>query len=180
MTLPLPLDPAPATFDDPDGGLSRRRLLRAAAGTGAGVALLGVGWPESAEAALTKTGQVYQLVNQHRQAAGRRPLALHVNLTKAAIAHSQDQARMLRMTHTGSDGSDPGTRILRAGYRWGAWGENVAAGQESGTAVMQAWMNSSGHRANILNSNFIQMGVSYVRGRNGVLYWTLVLARGTH
>jgi hypothetical protein len=54
----------------------------------------------------------------------------------------------------------------------------AAAGQATGTAVMKAWMNSSSHRANILSSNFIQMGISYVRGSNGVLYWTMTLARG--
>lgn len=180
MSAPHDLAPGLAPELSPDAAepLSRRHLFRTAAAVGLGAGLVSVVGLPAGLAHATPTGDVYRLINQHRAAAGRRPLAFHVNLTKAAVAHSQDMARMRRMTHTGSDGSDLGTRILRAGYRWGACGENVAVGQPTGAAVMDAWMRSAPHRANILSSNFIQLGVSYVRGGDGRLYWTLVLARG--
>lgn len=159
--------------------MTRRGLLRTAVGVGLGAGLVSVvGLPAGIADALSPTGEVYRLVNQHRAAAGRRPLALHVNLTKAAIAHSTDMARHRRLSHTGSDGSTVGTRILRAGYRWGACAENIAYGQPTGAAVMRSWMNSAPHRANILSSNYIQLGISYVRASNGLLYWTMTLARG--
>lgn len=170
IAVPAPEDVEP---------MSRRGLLRTAVGVGLGAGLVSVvGLPAGVADAATPTGEVYRLVNQHRAAAGRRPLALHVNLTRAAIAHSTDMARRRRMSHTGSDGSDVGTRILRAGYRWGACGENIAVGQATGAAVMRSWMNSAPHRANILSTNFIQLGLSYVRGSDGLLYWTMTLARG--
>ena len=83
---------------------------------------------------------------------------------------------MGQMTHTGSDGSDAGTRIGRAGYSAGTWGENVAAGYGSASSVVDGWMNSSGHRANILNGAFTQIGVAVAYSADGTAYWTMVLA----
>jgi uncharacterized protein YkwD len=68
------------------------------------------------------------------------------------------------------------TRVIRGlGYRWSAWGENVAMGYLTPRAVMRAWMNSPGHRANILSRSFRHIGVR--RSGNGTLYWTMDLAR---
>lgn len=158
--------------------LSRRGAIATAVGIAvgtAGVAALPAG---SADAAWAELGRVIGLTNQHRRNTGRRALVHHAALSRAAAKHSTDQARMRRMTHTGSDGSNCGTRILRERYAWGAWGENVAAGQANAAQVMQAWMASAGHRANILSSNFTQIGIGAVTGSNGVIYWTMVLARG--
>jgi uncharacterized protein YkwD len=119
---------------------------------------------------------VQTYVNAHRRANGRVQLALHWALNSAAQSHANDMARMGRMTHTGSDGSNGGTRITRAGFRWSMWGENVAVGYGSSSAVVYAWMNSSGHRANILNSGFRYMGVGVTFAR-GTVWWCLVLAR---
>lgn len=83
---------------------------------------------------------------------------------------------MRQMTHTGSDGSDAGTRISRAGYAAGTWGENVAAGFGSADSVVEGWMNSSGHRANILNGAYTQIGVAVAYSADGTPYWTMVLA----
>ena len=91
-------------------------------------------------------------------------------------SHSIDQASMQTMTHTGSDGSSPGDRISRVGYPAGAWAENVAYGYNSCSAVMSGWMNSAGHKANILNKSVVHIGVASAASSNGTLYWTMVLA----
>eukprot|EP00775_Hariotina_reticulata_P007851 gene7851-8048_t len=121
--------------------------------------------------------ELLNLVNAARQSNGRAPLSLNTQLNNAAMAHSIDQAGRNTMTHTGSDGSDLGTRVTRAGYRWSTVGENVAVGQTSPSSVFQAWMNSPGHRANILNGNFADMGVAVATGRDGRPYWTQVFGR---
>ncbi len=121
--------------------------------------------------------RVVTIVNLRRAEAGLRPLQLHADVHVAARKHSADQARMGRMTHTGSDGSNAGQRISREGYRWSAWGENVAMGYPTPRAVVRAWMHSSGHRANILTRTFRHIGVGVIRAGNGTIYWTLDLAR---
>ena len=119
---------------------------------------------------------VVQSVNQHRGSAGHAPLAIDGRLTAAAQSHSDDLARRQTMSHTGSGGSDGGQRIGDAGYQWSTWGENVAAGQSTPTEVMSAWLASPGHRANILNGGFSNIGVAATKGSNGVVYWTMVIA----
>ena len=80
------------------------------------------------------------------------------------------------MTHTGSDGSNAGDRIARAGFSAGTWGENVAAGYATAASVVDGWMNSSGHRANILDPSFTHIGVAVANAAEGTPYWTMVLA----
>ena len=96
-------------------------------------------------------------------------------LNQAAQLHSQDQAARKTMSHVGSDGSRAGDRITRAGYAWRSWGENVAAGYGTAESVMAAWMNSPGHRANILSGN-TEIGLGLAYASNGVPYWTQVFA----
>ncbi|MBA3398727.1 MAG: CAP domain-containing protein [Acidimicrobiia bacterium] len=81
------------------------------------------------------------------------------------------------MSHEGSDGSDPGTRIRRQGHRYSTWGENVAAGYRTANDVMRGWMNSPGQRANILNGRFTDIGIGLATSADGTRYWTMVLAR---
>ncbi|WP_432904489.1 CAP domain-containing protein [Micromonospora matsumotoense] len=114
--------------------------------------------------------QVVDLVNAERAKAGCAAVTVDDKLTLAAQQHSQDQADHKSMTHTGSDGSNAGQRLDRAGYSWRTYGENVAWNQQTPAAVMNAWMNSSGHRANILNCAFTEIGVG-VASSNGP-YWT--------
>ncbi|WP_343450841.1 CAP domain-containing protein [Micromonospora oryzae] len=114
--------------------------------------------------------EVVDLVNAERAKAGCDALKIDDKLMAAAQAHSQDQADHRKMTHDGSDGSDVGERLDRAGYAWRAYGENVAWNQQTPAAVMDAWMNSPGHRANILNCSFTEIGVG-VANSNGP-YWT--------
>jgi uncharacterized protein YkwD len=116
--------------------------------------------------------QVVQLVNQQRAAAGCAPMTVNAQLTTAAQLHSQDQAARTTMSHVGGDGSTFDQRILRTGYRADAMAENVAFGYPTAAAVMDGWMNSPGHRANILNCALKGIGVGVATGPDGLLYWT--------
>jgi uncharacterized protein YkwD len=116
------------------------------------------------------------IVNEHRAAAGLPALVHDGHLTDAARSHSLDQAARQSMTHTGSDGSDAGDRIARAGFAASTWAENVAAGYDTTDGVIDGWMHSSGHRDNILGTGFTAIGVASARASDGTLYWTMVLA----
>ncbi|MGQ5262160.1 CAP domain-containing protein [Micromonospora sp. ZYX-F-536] len=118
--------------------------------------------------------EVVNLVNAERAKAGCKALSVDDKLMTAAQRHSQDQADHQDMSHTGSDGSNAGVRLDRVGYSWRTYGENVAWNQKTPAAVMDAWMNSSGHRANILNCAFTEIGVG-IASSNGP-YWTQVFA----
>ncbi|RLP85284.1 hypothetical protein EAD89_24330 [Micromonospora sp. BL4] len=118
--------------------------------------------------------EVVDLVNAERAKAGCKALSIDDKLMTAAQRHSQDQADHQNMSHTGSDGSNAGARLDRVGYAWRTYGENVAWNQKNPAAVMDAWMNSSGHRANILNCAFTEIGVG-IANSNGP-YWTQVFA----
>ncbi|MFF5445597.1 CAP domain-containing protein [Streptomyces sp. NPDC012888] len=115
------------------------------------------------------TARVVALVNVERAKAGCPALTVNAKLTAAAQGHSKDMAAHGNMSHTGSDGSDPGTRITRAGYAWSTYGENVAYGYGTPEQVMAGWMNSPGHRRNILNCSFKEIGVGLAQPGN---YWT--------
>jgi uncharacterized protein YkwD len=135
----------------------------------------------SAKAAAAFNGQeqaVFDLVNQERAIQGKPLLRSDSRLTAAARAHSQDMAEQNYFSHTGANGSSPGQRIQAQGYAWNAWGENIAYGYATPEAVMNAWMNSPGHRANILNTLFCDIGVGYFQGgANNRPYWTQDFAR---
>lgn len=121
---------------------------------------------------------VVNATNQYRIQAGLSPLRWNPVLSVAALAHSQDMASNDFFGHMGSNGSSPLDRIRAAGYAYDSAGENVAAGYATPEGVVQAWMQSSSHRANILNPDFTEMGVGFflmeqdpgvVRSRH---YWT--------
>jgi uncharacterized protein YkwD len=123
----------------------------------------------AATPASSVAARVVQLVNSERSKYGCAPLTVNAELTKAAQDHSKDMAAHQTMSHTGSDGSSPGERITAAGYSWSTYGENVAYGYSTPESVMTGWMNSPGHRANILNCAFKEIGVGYAQPGN---YWT--------
>ena len=133
--------------------------------------------PAPAPAPFGVVQQVVDITNARRAEHGLPALGLNGLLTNAAQAHSADQAAANTMSHTGTDGSSPGDRIARAGYRFSAWGENVAAGYPDAASVMDGWMNSAGHRANILNGTFTEIGIGLAHAANGAPYWTMELAR---
>ncbi|MEU9477436.1 CAP domain-containing protein [Streptomyces sp. NPDC048191] len=125
--------------------------------------------PKATATASGATARVVQLVNAERAKVGCHPLTVNSELTKAAQAHSADMAAHRNMSHTGSDGSSPGDRITRAGYSWSSYGENIAYGYATPEQVMTGWMNSPGHRANILNCSFKEIGVALAQPGS---YWT--------
>jgi len=98
------------------------------------------------------------LVNKARAQNGAPALGINQDLTSAAQQHSTDMARSNNMDHTGSDGSSPGDRCQKAGFNWSAVAENIAFGQDSMDSVMQSWLNSPGHRENIMNPEYTMMG----------------------
>ncbi|MEU8068394.1 CAP domain-containing protein [Micromonospora sp. NPDC049151] len=118
--------------------------------------------------------QVVTIVNQERAKAGCKALTVNAKLNLAAQRHSQNQADHKKMDHTGSDGSQPWDRVKAAGYSYSMVGENVAWNYQTPAAVMEGWMNSEGHRKNILNCSYTQIGVGVARS-NGP-YWTQVFA----
>ncbi|MFJ8048349.1 CAP domain-containing protein [Streptomyces luteogriseus] len=115
--------------------------------------------------------QVLALVNKERAAAGCSPVTANDRLTRAADDYSDVMASSGVMSHTGPDGSTMTTRVEAAGYQWSTLGENIAQGQADAASVMKSWMNSPGHRANILNCSFKELGVGVHFGDGGP-WWT--------
>jgi uncharacterized protein YkwD len=123
--------------------------------------------------------QVVDLVNRERAAVGVGPVSLHPALTSAAQAHSNYQASVNTMTHYSGSGANGGQRIAAAGYAWRAWAENIAAGQQDAASAMSAWMGSTeGHKENILNPRYTDIGVGLAYSANGTPYWTQDFASG--
>ena len=118
--------------------------------------------------------EVIELVNVERGAEGLPPLSTDANLTSAARGHSEDMGLHNYFSHTGLDGRTPCERMTDAGYSWNYCGENIAAGQPTPEDVIDTWMASPGHRNNILNPNFCDIGVgyAYVAGSSYGHYWT--------
>jgi uncharacterized protein YkwD len=103
--------------------------------------------------------QVLSIVNTERAKAGCQPLAFNAKLRAAAFKHSADMAARDYFSHDTPDGVSFATRITNEGYRWSNAAENIAKGQRTPEDVMAAWMNSPGHRANILNCKLKDLGV---------------------
>lgn len=105
--------------------------------------------------------QVFQLTNAARARANLQPLRLNVLLSRAAQRHSESIAYQDFFDHRGADGSSPFDRIRNEGYQYSAAAENIAAGQSTPEEVVQSWMASSGHRTNILNPGYFDIGIGY-------------------
>jgi|GEM_PF-3199348 len=123
--------------------------------------------------------RVLELTNIERANYGLAPLAWHSGLGEVARAHSRDMAENDFMSHTSFDGTTMRQRIDHAGIIWRAIAENVARGQRTPEAVVAAWMNSPGHRANILDPELTHLGVGAYRlpGSRFVYNWTQKFAR---
>jgi uncharacterized protein YkwD len=120
-------------------------------------------------------GQVVQLVNEQRVAAGCQPVAVNATLVTLARAHSLEMSTIVDgVKHNSLDGRTPFDRMIAAGYTYAMAAENVAGGQTTAAAVMTAWMNSSDHKANIVNCALTQVGVGmyYRAGSQYGTYWT--------
>ena len=132
--------------------------------------------------------RVLALVNQARSQPRRcggesfapaRPLVLQEQLTQAAAGHAQSMARHGYLEHQGRDGSSPADRADRAGYRWRSIGENVAMGQTTPERVVQDWLRSPEHCANIMEHRFTEMGVAFAvnNASEGGIYWAQAFGR---
>jgi uncharacterized protein YkwD len=113
-------------------------------------------------------GQVLALINAERAQAGLPSLAYNGLLTRAARGHAQDLARNGYFSHTGRDGSSSADRARRVGYDFCIVGENISMGHTSIQTAMQGWMASKGHRDNILNRKFTEMGIGIADGAHYV------------
>lgn len=127
--------------------------------------------------------RVLELTNQAR-AQGRHcgrelfgpvpPLKPSPLLSRVALEHSRDMAMHDLLDHTGSDGSSPGDRMTRAGYKWRIAGENIASGVTTADAVVEGWLQSPHHCENIMAPQFTQMGSAYFYDPKSAagIYWT--------
>ncbi|WP_330285834.1 CAP domain-containing protein [Streptomyces sp. NBC_00576] len=116
--------------------------------------------------------EVTDLTNRERARAGLPQLASDFLLTRAAQAHSTDMVVRAFYSHTGPDGSQPWDRAAAAGSTRRTIGENIACGQRSPAEVVDGWMNSPGHRANILKREFTHIGIGFAGGGKAGTYWT--------
>ncbi|WP_406065232.1 CAP domain-containing protein [Streptomyces sp. NBC_01077] len=162
-TTPVPVKTAPprTAAPTPDS-----RPTRPSTGTGTGTG------SQNDDGQSSAADQVVALVNAERSKAGCGPLTANATLTRAAQGHSDDMAARDFFDHTNPDGASPGDRVTAAGYPWSTYGENIAMGQSTPEQVMESWMNSPGHRANILNCSFKEIGIG-IHSEGGP-YWTQV------
>ncbi|MBN0043822.1 TerD family protein [Streptomyces actuosus] len=163
-------------------GEESRRALHDPAFTHVGLGRCAAGgdvyWTAVWAAPLTPDGlarteaEVADLTNRERSRAGLRPLSADPRLAAAARAHSADMAARAYHAHTSPDGTRPRDRAAAAGSTRGTIGENIACGQRSPAEVVAGWMDSPGHRANILRPAFTHIGVGFAGGGPSGTYWT--------
>ncbi|MCM3926520.1 CAP domain-containing protein, partial [Frankia sp. AiPs1] len=133
----------------------------------------GAGWA-GADGVPAMLAQVVSLTNAEREREGLAPLAVNPTLTAAAAEHSRDMAARGFFAHTSPDGRTVSDRVTDLGYRYARVAENIAAGQTTAEEVVTGWMQSPGHRANILIPQLRQIGVGYATGGEYGTYWTQV------
>lgn len=113
--------------------------------------------------------EVVRLVNEIRKSNGLKPLTQDWQLSRVARYKSQDMKKLGYFSHTSPTYGSPFDMMKSFGISYRTAGENIAKGYATPKAVVEAWMNSTGHRANILNSTYTHIGVGYVSSGN---YWT--------
>lgn len=116
--------------------------------------------------------EVLEIVNKERKSNGLKPLTLNKELSSVATIKSQDMIDKGYFDHTSPTYGSPFDMMKSFGISYKAAGENIAKGQKTPSEVMNSWMNSSGHRANILSSNFTELGVGIAKDSKGTIYWT--------
>jgi uncharacterized protein YkwD len=119
-----------------------------------------------------------EAINAYRRQKGLKPLALNPQLSEAAKEHSRDLAKWDRISHYGSDGSNPWDRVKRTGYPAKVAAENVGTGQVNFDEVLRGWKDSPGHNKNLLLSDASEMGLALVQDPKSEFksFWTLVVA----
>ncbi len=121
--------------------------------------------------------KVFELTNLERKKKELPLLKLSLALSKVARGHSENMARQGKMEHK-LDDKTPFDRMRAAGYKFAKAGENIAAGEDGTTLerLMKAWMESPGHRDNILFADYTEIGVGIARDKGGMLYYTQLFA----
>lgn len=119
-----------------------------------------------------------KLINAYRKKKGLKPLRLNAELTAAAKSHSRDLAKWDRISHYGSDGSNPWDRVKRTGFKARLAAENVGTGQVDFQEVLRGWEKSPGHNKNLLLADATHMGIALVQDPKSEFksFWTLVIA----
>lgn len=125
--------------------------------------------PQVSDTVLSYENEVIRLVNEIRTENGLKPLTTNWELSRIARYKSEDMSDNKYFSHTSPTYGTPFQMIRAFGLSYRSSGENIAYGQRTPAAVVNAWMNSSGHRANILNASYTQIGVGYCASGN---YWT--------
>jgi uncharacterized protein YkwD len=122
-------------------------------------------------------GLARDMINQYRAEHGLKPLKLSAELTAAAKMHARDLAKWDRISHYGSDGSNPWDRVKRSGFKARVAAENVGTGQVDFSEVMKGWRESPGHNKNLLLGDADYMGIALVQDPKTEFksFWTLVL-----
>jgi uncharacterized protein YkwD len=129
--------------------------------------------PPSGTVGSAEENEVVRLTNAERAKGGCQPLKHDAQLRKAAFDHSADMAARNYFSHTSQDGRSFLDRIRGAGFTGGSgWAENIAKGQQTPASVVSAWMNSAGHKANIMNCRYNLIGVGAVKSSSGQILWT--------
>jgi uncharacterized protein YkwD len=119
--------------------------------------------------------QILPLVNVERRKANLQSLTLNSQLGQAAQNHTNDMVSKSYFSHTSPSGGTMTSRVNATGYVYSTIGENIAAGSSTANTTMTQWMNSPGHRANILNPKFRELGVGYAPSNDQYrYYWTQV------
>ncbi|MFE4144934.1 CAP domain-containing protein [Peribacillus sp. YIM B13472] len=116
--------------------------------------------------------QVLNLVNEERSKSGLPSLKMDTAISNVAILKSEDMRDSNYFNHTSPSYGSPFEMMKSFGISYKYAGENIAAGQPSADAVMKSWMNSPGHKANILNKNYTHIGIGHVTGGKYTHYWT--------
>ena len=116
--------------------------------------------------------QVLDLVNAERTKRGISALTLDSNISNVATKKSQDMVNKNYFDHTSPTYGSPFDMMKQFGISYRTAGENIAKGQKTPQEVVTAWMNSEGHRKNILNPNFTNLGVGIAKDSKGTTYWT--------
>ncbi|MGE7878728.1 CAP domain-containing protein [Peribacillus muralis] len=116
--------------------------------------------------------QILRLVNEERSKAGLPNVEMDTSLSKTATLKSEDMRDHDYFNHTSPTYGSPFDMMKAFGITYKYAGENIAAGQPSGESVMKSWMNSPGHKANILNKNYTHIGIGHATGGNYSHYWT--------
>jgi uncharacterized protein YkwD len=171
LSLPCASGVFYTAITDYRGHTSRSEPVNLACGSAAETAPVG-----TAQVGTPLENEVVRLTNVERAKAGCAPLKPNAQLRAAAYGHSADMSAKNYFDHTSQDGRSFADRIKAAGYSYTAIGENIAEGYDTAEAVVEGWMSSPGHRENMLNCDYTDIGVGYVKA--GGPYWTQDF--GTH